>query len=509
MVFTTVIFTFGFLPVFLLLYFALSFALKSKPSILRYIRNILILIFSVGFYFWGEKLLVLVMLTSTLVDYIAGIVISGQWKKRGAIEPLEQGGDRSRSQKLALVASITTNLLLLGFFKYFNFFVDSLNMGLASLGFGPEIINVWSIALPLGISFYTFQSMSYTIDVYRGETAATRNIVDFAAYVTLFPQLVAGPIIRYRTVADQLISRVSTMEDFAIGVQRFAIGLGKKLLIADVLAKPADQIFSVPGDELTLTLAWFGVFIYSLQVYFDFSGYSDMAIGLGRMMGFRFLENFNFPLICQSLREFWRRWHISLSTWLRDYLYIPMGGNQVPPIRLYFNLFTVFILCGLWHGASWMFFFWGLWHGIFLTLERIGLGKFLESIPRPFRHIYVQIVLAVHWVMFRVEDVNYALDYNLALFGFGGGDGFSYIIADYLTGPVWLAIIFGVLGAIPFWPWAHKQIVAVLGNLPDKVRSAATGCYDAAIVVGLAGLLYLCAAFMSANTYSPFIYFRF
>jgi alginate O-acetyltransferase complex protein AlgI len=509
MVFASVIFTFGYLPIFLLFYFAVTFLLGKLPTALRYTRNILILLFSVLFYFWGEKLLVLVMLSSTIVDYIAGIVISGQWNKKGAIEALEKGGSRTAGQKLALTLSITTNLLLLGFFKYFNFFVDSINMGLSSMGFGPEVIQVWQIALPLGISFYTFQSMSYTIDVFRGETPATRNFVDFACYVTLFPQLVAGPIIRYKTVADQLVNRITTFEDFSIGVQRFAIGLGKKLLIADVLARPADMIFAIPQGQLTTELAWFCIFIYSLQVYFDFSGYSDMAIGLGRMMGFRFLENFNYPLICQSLREFWRRWHISLSTWLRDYLYIPMGGNQVSPVRLYFNLFTVFILCGLWHGASWMFFFWGIWHGIFLTLERIGLGKWLESIPRPFRHVYAQLVLAVHWVMFRIQDVDHAIDFNASLFGFGGSNGGVYNIPLYLTGPVVIAIVFGILGAFPFWPWLHGRINAGINRLNGSALIIGQTAYSTVQVAGIMAILLLSGSFMSATTYSPFIYFRF
>ena len=344
MVFSSPIFLFLYLPLFLVLY-ALVFAPtrilgEGRPRRFFFsLSNGYILLASLLFYFWGENWLILVMLASTTIDYVSGQVIGRS--------------QRPRLRRAFLTVSIVANLSILGFFKYANFGVEACTglAGLLGLGDGP-LRGMLQVSLPLGISFYTFQSMSYTIDVYRRQVQPTRSFLDFACYVTMFPQLVAGPIVRYRDVAVELRHRIVTAGSFSYGCVRFTQGLAKKVLISNAMAVPTDRIFALSGDELSTSLAWLGVLGYALQIYFDFSGYSDMAIGLGRMLGFHFPENFNYPYISGSIQEFWRRWHISLSTWFRDYLYYPLGGDRVGSLRVYFNLVTVFFLCGLWHGAD-------------------------------------------------------------------------------------------------------------------------------------------------------------
>ena len=346
MVFSSTIFLFFFLPLTLLAYFVVG------PRG----RNLILLAASLLFYAWGETVYLLVMLFSIAANYLFGLLID-RARERGS-----RGGT-------AFALAVATNLGLLGFFKYANFFVDNLNQVLPVLGLAP--MDIGRVHLPIGISFFTFQALSYIIDLYRNETAVQRSLLNFALYKALFPQLIAGPIVRYRDVAREIEQRTVSLDDFASGVQRFIIGLGKKVLIANVMGRAADTIFATPAETLPATLAWTGSIAFMLQIYFDFSGYSDMAIGLGRMFGFHFLENFNYPYIARSVREFWRRWHISLSTWFRDYLYIPLGGNRHGPVRTGANLLLVFLLCGLWHGASWTFLIWGVYHGIFLVLERV------------------------------------------------------------------------------------------------------------------------------------------
>lgn len=377
MLFSSIIFLFQFLPLCLLLYF-----LAGKR-----LRNLLLLIASLVFYAWGESYYVLLMLVSILVNYICGLMI-----------------DRYRGRQAArgfLIAAIAFNVLSISVFKYANFLVDNLNTVLSQIGAGP--IELAPIHLPIGISFFTFQAMSYAVDVYRRDASVQRNPLNIGLYIALFPQLIAGPIIRYHDIAAQLIRRRVRLDDLSYGIERFVVGLGKKVLIANQVAIIADQVFSFPYETLTPGVAWLGVLCYTLQIYFDFSGYSDMAIGLGRMFGFHFLENFNYPYISRSIREFWRRWHISLSSWFRDYLYIPLGGNHKGPLRTYLNLLIVFFLCGLWHGAGWNFVIWGLLHGLFLVIERLGFEKILNRCWSPLRYLYVMLVVCTGWVFFELK----------------------------------------------------------------------------------------------------------
>jgi len=460
---------------------------------------------------WGEGRLVLIMLTSTTIDYFCGRVIAGRSVKNGnaPARALEIGGARSRSQKIALTVSIIANLSLLGFFKYFHFFAGNFEAAARCLGLtGPLIPSTLQVALPMGISFYTFQSMSYTIDVYRGRTAATRSFIDFAAFVTMFPQLIAGPIIRFRDIADRLRNRSVGLDDFGIGARRFMVGLGKKVIIADHLAVVVDPIFRIPGGDLTTGLAWLGAVGFTIQLYFDFSGYSDMAIGLGRMMGFHFQENFNYPLVARSLREYWARWHITLGSWFRDYLYFPLGGGRRSQPRVLFNLFTVFFLCGLWHGAGWTFVIWGMTHGIFLVLERQGMEKRLSRLWPPLQHAYFLIVSIAIKVIFRSESIGQAGDMLLAMAGFARGDGAIHNAGLHLNLETAAVLIIGILGCTPIIP-------AIRSRLERWASGRSRAAFLLSRGIPLAQALALSAVFllslmgMTSRTYHPFIYFRF
>jgi len=347
MLFSEPVFVFLFLPLLLL-----GYALTPRAA-----QNTLLLLASLLFYAWGEGFFVLVMLGSIAFNYLVGLL-------------LEAGRGRRRLRPLALLLGVAGNLALLIVFKYAGFLVTNLNLLLAGLKL--PALPVPALHLPIGISFFTFQAMSYVIDVYRDRIPVQKHPLRIALYIALFPQLIAGPIVRYQHIARQLTRRVVTRPGLAEGIRRFILGLGKKMLLANVLAVPVDKIFAIPAHQLTTSVAWLGVVCYALQIYFDFSGYSDMAIGLGRMFGFRFLENFRYPYLARTITDFWRRWHISLSSWFRDYVYIPLGGNRRGPLRTYRNLVIVFLLCGLWHGASWTFVAWGLFHGLFLAIERLG-----------------------------------------------------------------------------------------------------------------------------------------
>jgi len=502
MVFSSVIFLFLYLPLVIGIYFILR----------KNWRNFFLLALSLLFYFWGENWLVLIMVTSTLIDYTCGLAIARALGRgrNGPIELLDQGGKRSWKQKLALVVSIMANLSILAFFKYFNFGMDNYNSMMGVLGLSSmQWQSVFKVTLPLGISFYTFQSMSYTIDVYLGNARATRHLLNFACFVTMFPQLVAGPIVRYRDIAKQLVDRVVTRDGFASGVRRFTIGLGKKVLLANTVAWPADQIFSLPSDQLTFGLAWLGVVCYSLQIYFDFSGYSDMAIGLGRMFGFRFLENFLYPYISRSIKEFWRRWHVSLSSWYRDYLYIPLGGGRGRAGRVYFNLVLVFFLCGLWHGAAWNFVIWGFFHGAFLVMERLGLEKLVQSMWRPFRHVYVLLVVMVGWVFFRADTLPEALSFLSAMSGFAEGSGAEHYLGRYMDAKLGVVMILGIIGSIPVFPW----IVDKWRQLTGGFRPVSAGLFEGGAaffrLAYLTLILLSCAMTLSSGAHNPFIYFRF
>ena len=509
MVFSSVLFLFLFLPVVLALYYLLVVPaqLAGRKVGVR-LGNLFLLLASLVFYAWGEQWFVFVMIGSILLDYGCGLAISGALKDSPRpVELLERGGPRTRGQKLALFLSIAGNLSVFGFFKYFNFGIENVNAIAEGLGLHWLVSeDVLQITLPLGISFYTFQSLSYTIDVYRGDARASRNLLDFACFVTLFPQLVAGPIVRYRDIAAQLRERVVTRSDFAAGVTRFVLGLAKKVLVANTVAIAADEIFAIPEAHMTPGLAWLGVLCYTLQIYFDFSAYSDMAIGLGRMFGFRLLENFNYPYIASSVQDFWRRWHMSLSTWFRDYLYIPLGGNRGSQGRTYFNLFLVFFLCGLWHGASWTFVAWGMLHGAFLVVERLGLSQLLKRCPRFIRHAYTLLVVMVGWVLFRAETFAEASVFLRAMAGSSRGAGDLYFVGLYLNRELALTLCLGVLFSLPVLPW-----------LAGKYRELSQDAGSTLVVFGgqlvrlsVLGLLFAaCAVSLAAGTYNPFIYFRF
>ena len=364
--------------------------------------------------------------------------------------------------------------------------------------------------LPIGISFFTFHAISYVVDVYRHDASAQKSPVHAALYLLLFPQLIAGPIIRYHDIADQLARRNVDLEGFAYGVRRFVIGLAKKVLIANVVAGPADRIFAMPGSQLTAAHAWLGLLCYTLQIYFDFSGYSDMAIGLGRMFGFRFPENFRYPYVADSVQGFWRRWHISLSTWFRDYLYVPSGRQPRDARRgVYGNLVVVFFLCGLWHGASWSFVVWGLWHGLFLAVERLGLGRRLETLWAPLRHLYALAVVTTGWVFFRADTLAAALVYLRALAGGSPAMPTAYSPVFFLTNDVVLAVAAGLAGALPLAPVLGRCRERWAAPAPGVARIA--GDWAAALVSSAAQAALLVASCLqiAAGTYSPFIYFRF
>jgi len=473
LVFSTPLFLFLFLPVVLL-----ASALAPRAA-----RNAVLLAASLLFYAWGEQEIVLVMIASIAVNWTIGL-----WVGR-------------RRSRLAIGLAVAFNLGLLVAFKYSNFLADNLSPLLVTLGL--PALELEPIRLPIGISFFTFQALSYVIDVYRRDGPPQRHPVDFGLYIALFPQLIAGPIVRYRDIAAQLLERRRTRAGFAEGVRRFVIGLAKKVLIANTVAVSADSVFALEPGAMTPATAWLGVACYTVQIYFDFSGYSDMAIGLGRMLGFRFLENFRWPYVSQSITEFWRRWHISLSTWFRDYLYIPLGGNRGRPILTYRNLVLVFLLCGLWHGASWSFVVWGAFHGVFLVLERAGLGAAIARMPRAARHGYALLVAVVGWVFFRAETLTQALGILRVMAGLGGpGDPAEPPALHYDTTTV-AALVVGAVGSAPVLP--------ALGRWRERIagRPLAGPAVELASVASLVTLLVVSASFLASGTHNPFIYFRF
>jgi alginate O-acetyltransferase complex protein AlgI len=471
MVFASPIFLFLFLPLTLAAYFAFP----------RRWRNGVLLVASLAFYAWGEAPYLALVLGSVAFNFAIGAAIG-------------RAGEAA-VRKRWLVLGIAGNLLALAIFKYANFTVANINTLAPILAVTP--VALAAIPLPLGISFFTFHAISYVVDVYKGNAHAERNLPRFALYILLFPQLIAGPIIRWRDIAGQLPARAERISDFAYGVRRFVLGLGKKVLIANTLGAVADRIFALPAAELTTPLAWLGLACYTLQIYFDFSGYSDMAIGLMRMFGFRILENFNYPYIARSIREFWRRWHISLSNWFRDYLYIPLGGNQRGERRAYANLVIVFLLCGLWHGASWPFVLWGAWHGVFLVVERAGLDRVLRRIG-PLQHVYALLAVMGGWVLFRCETLTEAIAYYAALLGNAQGDPVRRPLAEFLDPFVAFTLLVGIVFATP--------LARTIGQWRDRHANAAVLGLD---VAWLAVVFVLASSFLAAGTYNPFIYFRF
>ncbi len=491
MVFSSPIFLFLFLPIVFAAYFAAG----------RKFHNVLLIIASLIFYAWGETIYVLIMVFSILLNYVLAILI-------------QQGHDRGLDSraKAFLIIAVIANLCLLCHFKYANFLVDNLNSMFSFVGLGWLQISLSTVHLPIGISFFTFQALSYVIDVYRKAATAQRKLIDVALFISFFPQLIAGPILRYHDIAAQIEKRSITLDKFSYGIQRFIMGLGKKVLIANTLAVAADQIFAISSGQLTTGLAWLGITCYTLQIYFDFSGYSDMAIGMGRMFGFEILENFNYPYISTSIRDFWRRWHISLTNWFRDYLYIPLGGNRGTPARTYLNLLIVFFLCGLWHGASWTFVVWGLYHGTFLILERLRFGKFVNSMWRPFRHLYTILVFMIGWVFFRADTLPYALEYVKAMSGFAAGDGIQYFAAMYLNREIMVAMVIGIMLSAPIFPWLKRIRNSMAENWGNKIAftTFAVNAGSSLINILFLGILLgVCALYLASGSYNPFIYFRF
>ncbi|MBQ6223177.1 MAG: MBOAT family protein [Solobacterium sp.] len=464
MVFSSLTFLFAYLPVVLLVYFLVPVAL----------RNLVLLIVSLFFYGWGEPVYVVIMVISIIINWIFGNFISRY-----------RDTDRAKSRRY-LTLCIIFNLLLLGFFKYWDFLAVNLNH------LGLRGIRPLRLALPIGISFYTFQTMSYPIDLYRRETDPQKSIVSFGAYVTMFPQLIAGPIVRYTDIAKQLNERKITRDSFYHGVMRFLCGLAKKVLLANQIGLIHDEISALPQGSQSVVLAWLGILAFAFQIYFDFSGYSDMAIGLGKMLGFDFLENFQYPYISRSVTEFWRRWHMSLSFWFRDYVYIPLGGNRKGLKRQIMNILIVWMLTGLWHGASWNFIFWGVFYGVILILEKLFLLNVLKKCPVWVTHFYTMFIVLIAWVFFAFTDFSAGLRYLGVMFG--NAPVFNGLTLDYLRN----YLLLFVLCAVASTPLFKNRL-----NILQNKKLAWTAPVLAALC------LLVCTAFIVDASYNPFLYFRF
>lgn len=469
MIFSSLIFLFLFFPLTLICYYL------ANPKY----TNVMLLLASIAFYAWGEPKYIFLMMLSIIANYIFGIKVSD-----------------SKDKKIWVVLSVIYNISILGIFKYSNFFVDNINFLLNTNITIPEI------KLPLGISFFTFQIMSYVIDVYRNDAKVQRKLTNLALYISLFPQLVAGPIVRYQTVADDIEHREHNWYKFTQGVNKFVIGLGKKVILANQLGIIADDVFNKSSGDLSRLEVWLGVVCYTLQIFYDFSGYSDMAIGLGKIFGFDFLENFNYPYISQTVSEFWRRWHISLSTWFKDYVYFPLGGNRVSRLKLYRNLFIVWFLTGMWHGANWTFIIWGLYFGILISIEKAFLEKLLYKMPRIIRHMYLLFIVMIGWVFFRAEDLPKAIKFIGIMFGSGNyplfSNAFNVFVIEY-----WYVIVGAIILSTPI-----VEIIKSLVIKKNKNTLNNTVCQvaNAAFVVAC---MFIVVVMLSSSTYNPFLYFRF
>lgn len=474
MVFSSIIFLLYFLPVFLILYF-----LAGKKY-----KNIVILLASIFFYSWGAPVFIFILMASTFLDFYLV-----QWMHQTK---------EIKKKKTLLVVSILLNVGLLAYFKYANFFVENVNAFIGMLG--GESIGWTKVILPIGISFYTFQTLTYSIDIYRGVHKPLKKVWDYMLYIIMFPQLIAGPIVRFNHIADQITDRQETIDDKLLGFYRFCIGLGKKVLIANVLGAKASEIMEMESfAALDSTTAWIGILAYTFQIYFDFSGYSDMAIGLGRMMGFRFPENFNNPYISKSITEFWRRWHMTLGTWMRDYLYIPLGGSKVAsPMRLYFNLWLVFLVSGLWHGASWNFVAWGAYHGFFLVIERLFLRKILTKIGSTASIAYCFFISVLGWVIFKIEDIGLAMDYYKKLFEFDF-QSVSMSSEPRFWFVLFIAAFFSFFTILPYGGKIHAAIFE-----KDYSQTLTISMWFIAMALFIVSVSSLTTA-----DFNPFIYFRF
>lgn len=469
MLFSSITFLFLFLPIMLAVYYIAAFRLK----------NGLLLIGSLFFYAWGEPVYIILMVLSILLNYFCGMDI-------------ENNSENEAKAKRSLIFAVVVNILLLVFFKYFGFFVESIN------GLFQVHIPYRELALPIGISFYTFQELSYIIDVYRGKVKAQHSLVDFALYVSLFPQLIAGPIVCYEEIEEQLSSRKISARKLGNGAMLFIVGLAKKVILANTMGEIFEQITSTATSNLTVLMAWLGCITYAFQIYFDFSGYSDMAIGLGRMFGFEFRKNFDIPYVSKSVTEFWRRWHISLSSWFREYVYIPLGGNRVTISRNILNLMIVWALTGMWHGAAWNFIVWGLYYGVILVFEKYVWGAIVDSLPAALQHVYALVLILVGWVFFFSPSLGAALRYLFAMVG--GGAGFVDREVFFVIFTHWLFYLLAVIASTAVGGKVLKKIL----NCSRKsfVRTAVT-------IVVFFGMLAVSVAYLITSTYNPFLYFRF
>ena len=465
MLFSGIPFLYYFLPVVLILYFIAPQKLK----------NTVLLISSLVFYGWGEPKYVVLMVASIIIGYVSGLLIEAKNNKR--------------DKKIILFISVFINLGFLAYFKYADFFIENFN---SVTGLGIPLLR---IALPIGISFYTFQILSYSIDVYRG-IPAQKNPINLAAYITMFPQLIAGPIVRYTDISNELVERKHTFEGFSVGMRRFILGLSKKVLVANILGELCDTFRA--SDDKAVLYYWLYAVAFALHVYFDFSGYSDMAIGLGKIFGFKFCENFNYPFIAKSATEFWRRWHMSLGTWFRDYVYIPMGGNRVSRARWFFNIFTVWMLTGFWHGAAWTFIIWGLYFAIFLCIEKLFLLKLLEK-TKVLNRIYILFIITTSFVIFNATDMGEAFEYIKCMFGFGNvplvSQEYIYYLKSYAV-PMVIALV----GATPV-------VKSIVNKITEKKPVKAAMVVVEPVV--LVALFVVVTAFLVDGSFNPFLYFRF
>ncbi|MBQ6381484.1 MAG: MBOAT family protein [Clostridia bacterium] len=472
MVFSSSTFLIVFLPLTIVLYYVVGEVVARSTTV----KNIILLIASLLFYAWGEPVYIILMLLSILFNFVAG----------KDIDRARQAGNR-KGAKTAFIIAIIFNLAVLGFFKYFGFLVENIN------ALFHIQLQIPQLALPIGISFYSFQIMSYIIDLYRGETEVQEHIIPFALYISLFPQLIAGPIVKYKDIAAQLDNRQESPQLFSQGMLRFTVGLSKKLLLANTLGAVFTTIQASGAKNTSVLGAWLGIICYTLQIYFDFSGYSDMAIGLGKVFGFHFNENFNYPYIATSVTDFWRRWHISLSTWFKEYVYIPLGGNRCSTPRVILNLMIVWFLTGMWHGAAWNFIAWGMFYGVLLILEKYVLAAVIEKIPKVLRHIVTLFIVMIGWVFFSAPNLSEAVDYLGAMFGKGAG--VMDANAKYLLTSNLIMLIIGIFAATPLY---KKVIARMQPKTVNRLR-----------IVVFPLLFLLCIVFMISETYNPFLYFRF
>lgn len=473
MVFSSLLFLFRFLPAVLLLYYIAP----------RKIRNLVLFLFSLLFYAWGEPKYVFLMLFSITMDFFMGQMVAKS-----------KARNNRKAAKRFLTISIVVNLSILAFFKYADFIIGTIN-NVAGLS-----LPMLSIPLPIGISFFTFQTMSYVIDVYKGATKVQKNWVNYGTYVSMFPQLIAGPIVQYKTIAEQMEHRKENASDFAEGIHRFLLGMGKKVLLANTIGLLCDAVMALEITQVPVLTAWLGAIAYTFQIYFDFSGYSDMAIGLGKMFGFHFLENFNYPYISRSITEFWRRWHISLSSWFKEYVYIPLGGNRRGVLLQARNILVVWMLTGIWHGASWNYVLWGVYYGILLMLEKFLLKPVLKHLPGVLRNVYTMVLVIFGWVLFKCEDLSYCFSYLKAMVG-GFHAGWigresMYLLRNY--GALLVILLFGCT------------------MIPKKIGHRITGKFGETSWIGLVlrivwygGIFLISLAYLVDATYNPFLYFRF